>query len=67
MLYGWADYIVIMQPQFEKYVPEEFHEKDGERKLFCYDVGEDTYGYAFHPELGKKLIKVIEQHGLFNK
>lgn len=62
MLFTWADYIVITQGEFIEYVPEEFH-----GKTFCYDVGEDTYGYAFHPELIKKFETMIKQHGFFNK
>ena len=68
MLAEWADYIIVMQPCYAPFVPEKYHKKEsGERKLFCYDVGEDRYGYAFHPELQKQLVGIIEQHGLFNK
>lgn len=68
MLYKWADYIIIMQPQFEQYVPEKYKQQDsGARKLICYDVGEDRYGYAFHPELQKALDWSIIKHGIFNK
>lgn len=65
MLYEWADVIVIMESNMEKYIPKEFHEKDGRRKLFCYDVGPDRYGNPFHPEMQKMLIGMIEKHGLF--
>ena len=49
-------------------VPEKYHAKEnGERKLYCYDVGEDRYGNPFHPELSKMLQHMIEKHGLFIK
>lgn len=68
MLFEWADKIVIMQPQMKQYVPEEFYkDKNGEQKIFCYDVGEDVFGYAFHPKLQAALNQLIEKHGLFNK
>jgi predicted protein tyrosine phosphatase len=65
MLFEWADIIVIMQKEFEKYVPEQYHNKGDERKLYSYDVGEDRYGNPFHPELQEGLIQMIEKHGLF--
>lgn len=66
MLYKWADYIIIMQSKFEKYVPDKYKfNESGERKLFAYDVGEDRFGYAFHPELQKMLDGMIQNHGLF--
>jgi predicted protein tyrosine phosphatase len=66
MLFDWADYIVIMEPSFEKYIPEESKNRpDGSRKLFCYDVGPDKYGNPFHPELQAKLLRMIKSHGLF--
>lgn len=65
ILFKWADYIVIMQKEFEKYIPECHHNNEGRRKLYCYDVGEDRYGNPFHPELQDGIISMIEQHGLF--
>jgi predicted protein tyrosine phosphatase len=66
MLFEWADKIVIMQPNMEKYVPEKFHfDSEGKRKLFCYDVGEDTYGNPFHQTLQRNLDIMIQKHGLF--
>ena len=65
MVFGWADVIVIMQSKFEKYVPVEFHEKDGKRRLFCYDVGEDRFMNPFHPELQSMLSAMIQNHGIF--
>lgn len=43
-------------------IKEEFHSK-----LFCYDVGEDRFGYAFHPELQIIVDNLIQKHGLFNQ
>jgi len=66
MLFAWADYIVIMQPQFAEHVPAAFHYRpDGPRKLFCYDVGPDRFGTAFHPELQEMLKGMIAGHRLF--
>ena len=65
MLYEWADYIVVMTPDFAQWVPKEFHEKNGKRKLFCYDVGEDRFMNPFHPELQAMLKQMILNHGLF--
>lgn len=68
MLCEWADYIVVMTKEYEKFIPEKYHLKEnGERKLYCYDVGVDRYGYAFHPELQQMLEGMIQQHGLFLK
>lgn len=62
MLFEWCDVIVIMQAHFKQYIPEEFW-----NKTICYDVGPDRFMNPFHPELGKGLIQMIEQHGLFTK
>lgn len=68
MLCKWADVIIIMQPQFEKYIPISHHTNDkGERKLFCYDVGEDRFGSAFHSDLQNILETMIQKHKLFLK
>jgi len=68
MLCQWADYVIVMEPDYAKQVPEKHHLKeDGSRKLFCYNVGPDRFGYAFHPELQEMLKGMIVQHGLFNK
>lgn len=39
MLCGWADVIVVMQPQIAMSIPPQFA-----GKVECVDVGEDTYG-----------------------
>lgn len=66
LLYQWADYIIIMESKFEQYVPDKYKFNEaGERKLFCYDVGEDRFGYAFHLELQKILDGMIKKHNLF--
>lgn len=62
MLCGWADYIVVVQPGIAECVSEEYR-----KKTFCYNIGEDRFGYAFHPELIKGMDTMIQQHGLFNK
>jgi predicted protein tyrosine phosphatase len=61
MLCGWADAIVILQKEFIQFVPAEH--RNG--KLFCYDVGPDRFGYAFHPELQSMLDNMIQKHGKF--
>lgn len=68
MLCQWADYIIVVMPDYLKFIPEKYHKKEnGEQKLFCYNVGEDRFGYAFHPELLRNFDKMIVEHGLFNK
>lgn len=66
MLFAWADYIIVMQPQFASRVPAAFHyQPGGPRKLFCYDVGQDRFGNPFHPELQQMLKGMISGHKLF--
>ena len=60
-LCNWADYVIVMEPDYAKFVPEKYH-----TKLFCYDVGPDRFGYAFHPELCAIIDKMIIEQGLFN-
>ena len=68
MLCQWADYVVVMSDEYLKFIPEKYHLNDrGEQKLFCYEVGPDRYGYAFHPELLGIADNIITQHGLFDK
>lgn len=55
MLYNWADYIVVMQSKFKEHIPEQFHDK-----LRVVDVGEDRFGYAFHPDLQAFCTKVVD-------
>lgn len=45
-LNSWADYFVLMQSKFLDKMPEEIR-----GKCIFIEVGEDRYGYAFHPEL----------------
>ncbi len=61
MLCSWADYVIVLTQEYEKFVPEKY-----KNKLLCYDVGPDRFGYAFHPELGMILMEMIEKHGIFN-
>jgi len=46
MLYRWADFIVVMQPEMMEHIPNRY-----KPKLRCIDVGPDRFGSAFHPEL----------------
>lgn len=62
MLYEWADYIITLADEYNKFIPEKYN-----HKLFCYNVGPDVFGYAAHPVLNSILGKIIEEHGLFNK
>lgn len=62
LLCHWADYIVVVQPGIAECVPVECR-----AKTFCYDIGEDRFGYAFHPELQAGMDQMIQKHGLFNK
>ncbi len=62
MLYKWADYIIPVTQDYAKFVPVEYTDK-----MFVYEVGEDRFGYAFHPELLSLCDNLIVQHGLFNK
>lgn len=62
MLCNWADYVIVVTDEYAKFVPEKY-----KSKLFCYEIGEDRFGYAFHPELLSKADRLIETHGLFNK
>lgn len=62
MLCNWADYILVVTQDYLKFVPEQY-----QNKTFCYEIGEDRFGYAFHPELIDIADKLIIQHGLFNK
>lgn len=61
MLCQWAEYIVIMQGEFKKYIDPMYH-----GKLFAYDVGRDRFGNPFHPELQAMIDGMIRKHGLFS-
>ncbi len=62
MLCNWADYIIVVTNEYRKFSPEKDH-----NKMFCYDIGVDRFGYAFHPELLDGFDKMIVEHGVFNK
>lgn len=62
MLCQWADYIIVVAEEYLKFIPEQHS-----NKLFCYNIGEDRFGYAFHPELLTIGNNLIIQHGLFDK
>lgn len=62
MLCGWTDYIIVVTQDYLKFVPEEYH-----NKTFVYEIGEDRFGYAFHPELLGIADQLIQTHGLFNR
>lgn len=55
LLYGWADRIVVMQPEMWEHVPAEFRSK----AAIC-DVGPDNYGTAFHPVLQDRLERLLK-------
>lgn len=72
MLFRWADLIIIMEGYMKEYVPKEFHIKmvNGEekRRLYCFDVGMDSFGNPFHPMLQGMLDKMIQKNmHLFSK
>lgn len=56
-LYKWADRIVIMQDKFKVLIPNRFHPK-----IVTYDVGEDIWNDAKHPELIDKLYRCISRN-----
>lgn len=62
MLCNWADYIIVVEPDYIKFIPEKY-----QSKMFCYNIGIDRFGYAFHPELLDGFDKMIVEHGMFNK
>lgn len=47
-------YIILLQQEFLKYVPERFH-----AKVRVVDVGPDRFGHAFNPELLGFLRMVV--------
>lgn len=62
MLCNWADYVIVVTDEYKKFVPPQYKDK-----LLCYEIGEDRFGYAFHPELLYICDKFIVEHGLFNE
>jgi len=62
LLSEWADYIIVVTQDYLPFISERFKDK-----TFCYEVGEDRFGYAFHPELLQICDQLIQNHGLFNK
>lgn len=62
MLSAWADYIIVLEPDYLKFVPSEFSSK-----TLCYNVGPDRFWYAFNPELLSILDEMIIKDGKFNK
>lgn len=56
MLCAWADYVVVMQPAFKKYIPDEF-----QAKVRVVDVGQDVYGTPMHPHLMGFLKSVTRE------
>jgi hypothetical protein len=56
MLYKWADYIVLMQPEFIKHVPDDHH-----RKVRVADVGIDRFGSSTHSELRGILKPIVAE------
>ncbi len=62
ILCKWADYIIVMTENYYKEVSPEYYNKT----LIC-EVGEDRFGYAFHPELLQIADNWITKNKLFNK
>lgn len=71
-LVEWADYIVLMQPKFGDLLGTRLVDDLGESQRGPYlervgpkvrfvDVGEDRFGYAFHPELQGGLQPVVRE------
>ena len=52
MLAGWADAVICMQPVMALHPALKGH-----KMLMVCDVGEDTFGRAFHPELQKRILE----------
>lgn len=50
MMFEWADYIVVMQEHYLKYVPREH-----KHKTHVCEVGPDTYKYSKHSRLIDKV------------
>lgn len=51
----WADYVIVMQPQFADYFEPQF-----KPKIRCVDVGVDRFGNWNHVELLGGLERVVE-------
>jgi len=46
MLWEWADRIIVMQPEFKRFILPQY-----QVKVTTYDVGPDVWGNCLHPEL----------------
>lgn len=57
MLFNWADFIIVMQEKYLKYI----READLPRTCVC-DVGPDVYGNAQHPQLISKVWDWVRKH-----
>ena len=57
LLARWADRIIVMQPHFADHPAL----KDFKEKILRCDVGEDTYGTAFHHELQLRITSWLAQ------
>ena len=62
MLCKWADYVIPVTQEYAKFVPVEYS-----NKIIVYEIGEDRFSYAFHPELIQICDNLIIKHGKFNK
>lgn len=54
MLFTWADKIVVMQEEFRRFVPTEFH-----HKTVACDVGPDVWFNSLHPDLLQKCDDIL--------
>jgi predicted protein tyrosine phosphatase len=57
MLFSWADWIVVMEDHYRKYVPDEFQQK----VLVC-EVGPDVYGHHNRAPLIDKCWRWVRAH-----
>jgi len=58
MLYEWADYIILMAPQYRDLIPMQYSEK-----LLVLNVGHDTYFKGIDESLVEQCEKFLSLHG----
>ncbi len=57
LLCDWADYIILMTPQFKKLLPKEIDES----KIRIVDVGADVWGNPFDVNLHRPLCEKAQE------
>jgi len=60
MLFEWADNILIMETNFEKYIPNEY-----KNKIVVTDVGKDVW-FSVREDLVNLCDKLLEPHKINN-